>query len=108
MKQAQHIANYKMPQGWCADDPQLSNVPLIYFHDRTNISSEEISKSLGAPPAFEAFYIGTAQQPLMDNFEPLPAEWSFKHPTYFKWFRPQLFQLSPFKTTLSLDDDAIP
>jgi len=106
MKYAQRLASLDMPEGWCANDPLLSRLPVIYFHDG-NVSSDMVSHALeGAEPLFEMFHLGSADHPVMDNFEPLPGNKMFTN--YYKWYRPQIFQLSPFKTTLSIDNDAVP
>jgi len=105
LKSAQHVAGLQMSPGWCAQDLQLTNVPVIYYHDR-NISDAMITEAIGgSKPLFESFYIGSAENPVMKGFEAFPEKMSS---AYFKWIRPQIFQLSPFKITLSVDDDAVP
>ena len=56
----QRIAALAPGSGWCAAQPDLDRVPVVYFHDNVNADAL-VRKGLGgAEPRFELFYSGRA------------------------------------------------
>jgi len=109
MKIAQRTSRLQMTKGYCATDKEATSIPVIYFHDRPNINAAMIKEALGGEePLFEMFFLGTSEQPVMEKWDKMPTGDETKPWHWFKWLRPQLFQLSTFDTTLSLDGDAVP
>lgn len=105
-RNAQRIASLKPGKGWCAAQPELDSIPLVYFHNHLN-APELVRRGLnGEAPRFELFYLGDVDKPRMAGFEALPG--THRWARDYKWYRPQLFLRSPFRTTLNMDGDAVP
>ena len=105
-RNAQRIASLAPGKNWCAAQPDLDRVPVVYFHDNVNADAL-VRKGLGgAEPRFELFYLGTRAEPRMAKFEALPTQHRWARD--YKWLRPQTFARSPFRTTLNMDGDAVP
>ena len=105
-RNAQRIAALAPGSGWCAAQPDLDRVPVVYFHDNVNADAL-VRKGLGgAAPRFELFYLGTRANPTMAKFEALPGTKRWARD--YKWLRPQTFARSPFSITLGMDGDAVP
>ena len=105
-RNAQRIAALAPGKNWCAAQPDLDRVPVVYFHDNVNADAL-VRKGLGgAEPRFELFYLGTRAEPRMAKFEALPTQHRWARD--YKWLRPQTFARSPFRTTLNMDGDAVP
>ena len=105
-RNAQRIAALAPGSGWCAAQPDLDRVPVVYFHDNVNADAL-VRKGLGgAEPRFELFYLGTRAEPTMAKFEALPGTKRWARD--YKWLRPQYYKRSPFRTTLNMDGDAVP
>jgi hypothetical protein len=105
-RNAQRIAALAVGSGWCAAQPDLDRVPVVYFHDNKKADAL-VRKGLGgAEPRFELFYLGTRAKPRMAKFEALPGTKRWARD--YKWLRPQTFARSPFSTTLNMDGDAVP
>ena len=105
-RNAQRIAALAPGKGWCAAQPDLDRVPVVYFHDNKKADTL-VRKGLGgAAPRFELFYLGTRAKPRMAKFEALPGTKRWARD--YKWLRPQYYKRSPFRTTLNMDGDAVP
>ena len=105
-RNAQRIAALAPGSGWCAAQPDLDRVPVVYFHDNEKADAL-VRKGLGgAAPRFELFYLGTRAEPTMAKFEALPGTKRWARD--YKWLRPQYYKRSPFRTTLNMDGDAVP
>ena len=105
-RNAQRIAALAPGKNWCAAQPDLDHIPVVYFHDNTKAEAL-VRKGLGgAEPRFELFYLGTRANPTMAKFEALPTQRRWARD--YKWLRPQTFARSPFSTTLNMDGDAVP
>ena len=105
-RNAQRIAALAVGSGWCAAQPDLDRVPVVYFHDNKKADAL-VRKGLGgAEPRFELFYLGTRAKPRMAKFEALPGTKRWARD--YKWLRPQTFARSPFSITLGMDGDAVP
>ena len=105
-RNAQRIAGLAVGSGWCAAQPDLDHIPVVYFHDNVNADAL-VRKGLGgAAPRFELFYLGTRANPTMAKFEALPTQRRWARD--YKWLRPQYYKRSPFRTTLNMDGDAVP
>ena len=102
----QRIAALAVGSGWCAAQPDLDHIPVVYFHDNTKADAL-VRKGLGgAEPRFELFYLGTRANPTMAKFEALPGTKRWARD--YKWLRPQYYKRSPFRISLNLDGDAVP
>ena len=105
-RNAQRIAALAPGKGWCAAQPDLDHIPVVYFHDNKKADTL-VRKGLGgAAPRFELFYLGTRAKPRMAKFEALPGTKRWARD--YKWLRPQYYKRSPFRTTLNMDGDAVP
>ena len=105
-RNAQRIAALAPGSGWCAAQPDLDHIPVVYFHDNEKADAL-VRKGLGgAEPRFELFYLGTRANPTMAKFEALPTQRRWARD--YKWLRPQYYKRSPFRTTLNMDGDAVP
>ena len=105
-RNAQRIASLAPGKNWCAAQPDLDRVPVVYFHDNVNADALVRRGLGGAEPRFELFYLGTRAEPRMAKFEALPTQHRWARD--YKWLRPQTFARSPFRTTLNMDGDAVP
>ena len=105
-RNAQRIAALAPGKNWCAAQPDLDHIPVVYFHDNTEAEAL-VRKGLGgAEPRFELFYLGTRANPTMAKFEALPTQRRWARD--YKWLRPQYYKRSPFSITLGMDGDAVP
>ena len=105
-RNAQRIAALAPGKNWCAAQPDLDRVLVVYFHDNKKADTL-VRKGLGgAAPRFELFYLGTRAKPRMAKFEALPGTKRWARD--YKWLRPQYYKRSPFRTTLNMDGDAVP